>query len=43
MPELTIPSTGTHVLRVSGREVRLTNLDKVFWKDEQITKGQLIQ
>jgi bifunctional non-homologous end joining protein LigD len=25
------------------RELRLTNLDKVFWKDEGITKGELIE
>jgi bifunctional non-homologous end joining protein LigD len=25
------------------RELRLTNLKKVFWKDEQITKGELIE
>ncbi|HEY0873065.1 MAG TPA: non-homologous end-joining DNA ligase [Vicinamibacterales bacterium] len=40
---VSIPSSGTHTLTVNGREVRLTNLDKVFWKDERITKGQLIQ
>jgi bifunctional non-homologous end joining protein LigD len=38
-----IPKSGTHTLAVEGREVRLTNLDKVFWKDEKITKGALIQ
>ena len=43
MAKLTIPSSGTHVLDVGGREVRLTNLDKVFWKKEGITKGALIQ
>ena len=43
MARLTIPSAGTHVLNVDGREVRLTNLDKVFWKAERITKGALIQ
>ena len=40
---ITIPASGSHSLNVSGREVRLTNLDKVFWQDEGITKGQLIQ
>jgi bifunctional non-homologous end joining protein LigD len=40
---LTIPDSGTHLIEVSGREVRLTNLDKVFWNAEGITKGQLIQ
>ena len=38
-----IPAAGSHTLTVATREVRLTNLDKVFWKDEGITKGQLIQ
>jgi bifunctional non-homologous end joining protein LigD len=40
---LTIPSTGTHTLEIAGREVRLTNLDKLFWPEERITKGHLIQ
>jgi bifunctional non-homologous end joining protein LigD len=40
---ITVPASGSHTLNVSGREVRLTNLDKVFWKDEGITKGRLIQ
>jgi bifunctional non-homologous end joining protein LigD len=43
MPRLKIPTSGTHTLHVAGREVRLTNLDKVFWKDDAITKGDLIQ
>ena len=38
-----IPAAGTAQLRVDGRDVRLTNLEKVFWKEEGITKGQLIQ
>ena len=38
-----IPTAGTAHLRVDGRDVRLTNLEKVFWKEEGITKGQLIQ
>ena len=40
---ITVPTSGSHTLNVSGRDVRLTNLDKVFWKEERITKGQLIQ
>ncbi len=40
---LTIPSSGTHTLDVDGREVRLSNLDKLFWSKERITKGDLIQ
>lgn len=30
-------------LRVDGKDVRLTNLDKLFWSKEGITKGNLIQ
>jgi bifunctional non-homologous end joining protein LigD len=39
-------SIPTHVdteLTVDGRAVRLTNLDKVFWPDEGITKRHLLQ
>jgi bifunctional non-homologous end joining protein LigD len=38
-----IPEKGTHTLAVDGCEVRLTNLDKIFWKSDGISKGQLIQ
>jgi len=31
------------ILKVDGREVRLTNLRKLFWPDHGITKGALIQ
>lgn len=30
-------------IRVEGRNVKLTNLQKIFWKRESITKGQLLQ
>ncbi|MDQ3349326.1 MAG: non-homologous end-joining DNA ligase [Acidobacteriota bacterium] len=40
---LIIPESGTATLEVDGRDVRLTNLDKPFWPDEGITKGNLIQ
>jgi bifunctional non-homologous end joining protein LigD len=40
---LKIPRSGTVTLDVDGREVRVTNLDKVFWSEEKITKGDLIQ
>ena len=40
---LTIPASGSITVEVAGREVRLTNLDKVFWAQEGITKGHLIQ
>jgi bifunctional non-homologous end joining protein LigD len=35
--------TDNATVRIDGREVRLTNLRKVFWIDEQITKGNLLQ
>ena len=31
------------VLRLGEREVRVTNLNKVFWEDLGITKGALIE
>ncbi len=40
---LTIPTVGSATLRVQGKDVRLTNLEKLFWPQERITKGQLIQ
>lgn len=40
---ITLPRSGTVNIDVGGREVRLTNLDKVFWPDAGITKGDLIQ
>src|SRR5688500_10681619 len=38
-----IPSAGSVSLTVDKKEVRLTNLDKPFWPDLGITKGDLIQ
>lgn len=38
-----LPKEGTAVVSVDSREVRLTNLDKPFWPDLGITKGDLIQ
>jgi bifunctional non-homologous end joining protein LigD len=38
-----IPKSGNAVLDVDGRDVRLTNLDKLFWPVERITKGDLLQ
>src|SRR5438132_14068243 len=32
----------SEVVQEGGRELRLTNLDKVFWPDDGITKGDLI-
>ena len=40
---LTIPKAGTATLEIGGREVRLTNLEKPFWPEHGITKGDLIQ
>ena len=38
-----IPSSGSATVTVQGREVALTNLDKPFWPELGITKGDLIQ
>jgi bifunctional non-homologous end joining protein LigD len=42
-PVVRIPPSGSHSLEVGGREVRLTNLEKPFWPERGITKGNLIQ
>jgi bifunctional non-homologous end joining protein LigD len=42
-PAVRIPSSGTHTVQVAGRDVRLTNLEKPFWPELGITKGDLIQ
>jgi bifunctional non-homologous end joining protein LigD len=36
------PSEKTQVKKVNGHELKFTNLDKVFWPDEKITKRDLI-
>src|SRR5678809_1460609 len=38
-----IPSAGAAAVRAAGKEVNLTNLDKPFWPELGITKGDLIQ
>ena len=38
-----IPASGSVSLTVEKKEVRLTNLDKPFWPELGITKGDLIQ
>src|SRR5215472_15801709 len=38
-----VPAAGSAKLHVEGRDVHLTNLDKLFWPDLGITKGTLIQ
>jgi bifunctional non-homologous end joining protein LigD len=44
MPRLVIPQDQDNVtLEVEGREVRLTNLRKIFWAGLGLTKGDLLQ
>jgi bifunctional non-homologous end joining protein LigD len=43
VPRVDIPKSGSAKLRVQGRDVSLTNLDKPFWPELGITKGDLIQ
>ena len=44
MPRLQIPpGVDNAVLRTGGRDVRLTNLRKLFWPERGITKGDLLQ
>ena len=38
-----IPKAGSAKVHVDGRDVQLTNLDKPFWPELGITKGDLIQ
>ena len=40
---ISIPEAGNANLEIDDREVRLTNLDKLFWPERGITKGHLIQ
>src|ERR671915_1425132 len=40
---LSIPRDGDAHLTIDGRSVRLTNLGKVFWPEDSITKGDLLQ
>jgi len=43
-PRLIIPHDQDNViLPVDGKEVRLTNLRKIFWPEPQLTKGDLLQ
>ena len=43
MGKLVIPTSGSATLEIEGKDVRLTNLDKLFWPERGITKGNLIQ
>jgi bifunctional non-homologous end joining protein LigD len=36
------PSAKSQVRKVNGRELKFTNLDKIFWPDEKLTKRDLI-
>jgi bifunctional non-homologous end joining protein LigD len=38
-----IPASGSAKLRVAGKDVQLTNLDKPFWPELGISKGDLLQ
>ena len=38
-----VPAAGSAKVRVDGKDVQLTNLDKPFWPELGITKGDLIQ
>ena len=38
-----IPKSGSATVIAGGRDVKLTNLDKPFWPELSITKGDLIQ
>src|SRR5258708_11954831 len=40
---VTIPASGSATVRVAGKDVKLTNLDKPFWPELGVTKGDLIQ
>ena len=41
---ISIPNDVSDVdLTIAGKRVRLTNLDKLFWRDAQISKRHLLQ
>ncbi len=43
MSDIPTKLRGDVTVRVHDRDVKLTNLEKVFWPEENITKGDLIQ
>lgn len=36
------PSEASQVKKIGGHEIKFSNLNKVFWQEEKITKGELI-
>jgi bifunctional non-homologous end joining protein LigD len=40
---LTIPGGNEATLNVDGRTITLTNLAKIFWAEDKVTKGDLLQ
>jgi len=42
-PPIVIPDSASAEIEVAGEAVRLTNLNKLFWPDSQITKRDLLQ
>jgi bifunctional non-homologous end joining protein LigD len=40
---IVIPREGDAKVTIEGKELSLTNLDKVFWKEEGLTKADLLQ
>jgi bifunctional non-homologous end joining protein LigD len=40
---LVIPKSGSAEITIADKAVRLTNLDKLFWPDLGVTKGDLLQ
>jgi bifunctional non-homologous end joining protein LigD len=40
---MVIPTSGSAKVRADGKDVQLTNLDKPFWPDLGVSKGDLIQ
>ncbi len=37
------PEAGGNVVKVQGHELKFTHLDKIYWPDEGITKGEVIE
>jgi bifunctional non-homologous end joining protein LigD len=43
LPSLPVAKRGPVMIHAAGRTIRLTNLEKVFWPESGITKGDLLQ